>query len=136
MTEFDFTRGTKVLTLATINLIVSWITSFIYYPRSSSIILTLISAFFSAIATYAAAKGMNMPLFLSQYWAATQGKTSASFTSSLVASSLVLFNVFIWITVWDQASSNLMDTIALILAIIGGILVSYGGIIAHKEWKM
>ncbi len=135
MTEFDFTRGTKILTLATITLFVSWITSFIYYPRNSSTILTLISAFFSVIATYAAAKSMNMPLFLSQYWAATKGKTSASFTSSLVASSLVLFNVLIWIIVKDQARSNLMDIIALILAIIGGILVSYGGIIAYKEWN-
>jgi len=136
MTEFDFTKATQILTLATSILFISWITTFFYYPESPGIIFTLIPTLFSAIATYAAATDMDMPIFLSQYWAATKGKTSVAATCSLVASGLVVLDVFIWIVVRIQIRSNLMDTIALILVIIGGGFVSFGGIIAYKEWKM
>jgi hypothetical protein len=138
MTEFDFTKATQILTLATGALFISWITIFFYYPESPGIIFTLIPTFFAAIATYAAATDMDMPVFHTRYLQLSRylGETSAASTLSLMAFGFVVLDVIIWIIVKSQSRFNLMDTIALILTIIGGGFVSLGGILAHKEWNM
>jgi len=121
MTEFDFTKATQILTFATGTLFISWITTFFYYPESPGIIFTLIPTFFSVIATYAAATDMDMSVFHTKYLAPSRylGETSAASTLSLMAFGFIVLDVFIWIVVKSQSRFNLMDTIALILAIIG-----------------
>ncbi len=137
MTEIDFTKATQILIIATGALFISWITTFFYYPESPGIIFTLIPNFLAAIATYAAATDMDMAVFHTRYLQPSRylGETSAASTLSLMAFGFVVLDVFIWSVVYSQSRFNLMDTIALILAIIGGGFVSFGGIIAHKEWN-
>ena len=137
MTEIDFTKATQILIIATGALFISWITTFFYYPESPGIIFTLITTFLAAIATYAAATDMDMSVFHTRYLQPSRylGETSAASTLSLMAFGFVVLDVFIWSVVYSQSRFNLMDTIALILAIIGGGFVSFGGIIAHKKWN-
>ena len=79
MPEYDFTRGTQILTLATVTLFISWFISMRFYPGSPGILFTLIATFFSTIATYAAATDMDMSLFERIYVASSRylGETSA-----------------------------------------------------------
>jgi len=123
MTEVDFTKATQILTIATGALFISWITTFFYYPESPGIIFTLIPTFLAVIATYAAATDdMDMSVFHTRYLQLSRylGETSAASTLSLMAFGFVVLDVFIWSVVYSQSRFNLMDTIALILAIIGG----------------
>jgi hypothetical protein len=138
--EFDFTRGTQILLLATIVLIISWLINAAFYPERVGILLTLLIIPFSALATYAAATDMDWSLFHRTGTTTVTvrqtylGETSAASVWGLIAVGFVGLEVFTWVLIGSL--EDLWDLVAFSFCILGGVLIIVGGYIAHKEWEM
>jgi len=136
MTEYDFTTGTKILTLATIILFLVLSLTIFFYPNVWW--LTAIPAVLAAIATYSAATDRDMSVFFyrgrfqkSQY----VGESSAACTFSVLSFGIMIIVVMVFtIVILDPPSDPTLSLIT-VLSYIGVILTMIGGVIANREWN-
>ena len=143
MPEYDFTRSTQILLIATVVLVIDLIVNIVVLSGGPGTFFAFFAVIFSAIATYAAATDMDMAVldtvpgmeFLSSQ---LLGESSAALTWGIMATFIIAFDVLIWIIAILSLGSDFKDIwyIALTLSLIGGGLALFGGIVAKREWDM
>jgi len=143
MPEYDFTRSTQILLIATVVLVIDLILNIVFISGGPGTFFAFFAVIFSAIATYAAATGMDMAVFdgasgteflSSQYL----GEMSAALLWGIMATFIIAFDVLIWILAMSSLGSDFKDIwyIALTSSLIGGGLALFGAIVAKREWDM
>ncbi len=141
MPEYDFTRGTLILLIATVILVIDLIINIVVIPGGPGTFFAFFAVIFSAIATYAAATDMDMAIFdtlsgleflTTQYL----GESSAALIWGIMATFIIACDVLIWILAILSLGSDFKDIwyITLTLSLIGGGLALFGGIVAKREW--
>lgn len=141
MPEYEFSRGTQILLVATVVLVIDLVVNIMFISGGPGTFFAIFAVIFSSIATYAAAKYMDMAAFdgasgteflSSQYL----GEMSAALLWGIMATFIIAFDVLIWILALSSLGSDFKDIwyIALALSLIGGGLALFGSIVAKREW--
>ena len=137
--DFDYTRASKILTIATIILILSCVANILLLQ--GFFLLSMVAAFFSVLATYAACTDMDLAVW--ERWGSYTvtvrrrylGETSAASSFALVAFGIIAIDALIWILVMFSPGSDLRLLLLFALSSAGGVLVALGGFLAHQEWN-
>ncbi|MHA1928966.1 MAG: hypothetical protein ACTSV2_10375 [Candidatus Thorarchaeota archaeon] len=133
MTEYDFTLGAKIILIATIVQFVAFAFALVFESTGTFAIFIGGGAICALVATYAALTDMSMPVSSKGKFGKTYSSdASAAFMFSLFSMIANAFPAIFWILApgWD-----LNVTLSVVLALIGLVIILFGGYITNTEWN-